>query len=133
MLEISDAFINFANEHLNESTIERMWSWSDLVSVIAMNRKFYKVGNSSSYSMSNITRARGQYVCTFKGNRIDLQIDSPISEEIPTTECTILSSTVALGILNRILTIINLKYKNEQFSNNSEKTATSAHKTTIYI
>lgn len=134
MIDVSNSFINFYNEHLKEGPEKRGFLYNGfLLQVVAANRQFKLTGNhTSDYYGSYI----GTEILTFKGEVKRLNIINSNPSEVTVT--TILNRCAAMFVLMNILKIINFRYKNDYFNTNSgtgssEETPSPAHQTAFYI
>lgn len=111
IIDISNAFIDYYNEHLAKSEEKKslMFSKKLLVEVVVINNKLYTNRYNESYA--NLDRYKGKLVLRFKGKDIRTTIleEEDNQEQTPTT---VLNNNVAMYILKNILRTINFRYIN---------------------
>ena len=107
IIDISNAFIDFCNHHLNiPDAQKRSIANKVLRSVKVANCSFYTTSNGD-----NELRYEGTYLLTFKGEEKCLHI---LNTEESSEMALVLNNSIALSILNRILKVINFRYGNNQ-------------------
>ncbi len=111
IVDISNSFIEYFNTFIHdENLISECFCNKILVRTVASGNKFFKLPSHTDSNESNSAYI-GRKVCMFKGREITLQILD--NEQQPVHETILISSGLAMYILNNILKIINYHYTNE--------------------
>lgn len=120
ILCISNEFIAWYNEQISKGndslpTINRLFNCSYIDKYIISNNTIYRPGN---YNISSLRNHEGKFVCKFKDRDVKIHITN--YEDVNTNNTAILlSSTVALFILNIILKVLNYNYGRKTNNDNS--------------
>lgn len=122
ILDISNSFINWYNNH-RDSTIDYSLQFlinkKILIKTIIEGNDINKVINDiSPLDYSSYTSYQGKYVCTFKGERITLNIRDISVEE---NYSHILNIDLSLYILRLILLVINYNYGKNSETNRTDR------------
>ena len=127
IINISNSFIEWFNLFGNEELLHILYTNNVLTSVLIVDRKFMKTVDRDSPVISE------RHMLTFKGEPVNLKI---ISSPQHSTKSTLLSHNVAVGILLKILKIINYRYNgnstNNEVSVSREGTSPTSEKV-IYL
>lgn len=108
MLDISNAFIQWYNEHKNTDSYDWLFDKGILYKVKAIDGKFCRESNTRlEDSYRNFT---GRYVLTFKGEEKHLVITDAPSARV-SEDTLIMNPDIALQMLKIILININLRYE----------------------
>lgn len=136
MVDISNAFISFYNQTLSGDSDKRKFLFQTgfLVKSLVVDKKFGAADSSSPQLLDSYV---GQYVLTFKGHDVTLQIDQGYHSSPVLT--VILNHEVAMFILDKILTILNFRFNassNHQPTPSSgrvENSTTPTRQTVCYL
>ena len=135
IIDISNSFIDFYNKYYSTTAqnLNHCFTSGLLKQVVVANGKFYNEGGNSDFNISNLDSYQGRRVLTFKGKEICITIidNKQGSESTPTT---VISSSLAMYILQKILRTINFRYKNEYNNKNGRnQEGTPACERVIYL
>lgn len=115
MIDVSNSFIDFFNNVLSKKhpilISEKFFEYHLLYRVVVENEKFYSHSYPSDDTYGDISNYQDKFVLKFKGKNITTKIY--VGERSEVTLATILNQYVAMYILERIIKIINFRYKNE--------------------
>lgn len=129
MVSISNAFIEWVNQHGTPEMVNALYDSEVLLNVTAKQGKFYK---SSRYEHVNYTQYEGQHILDFKGRAITLHIAHGNGPDEQTV-VVLLSHKIAMCILHYILQTINYHYKNGHNNFQQGSTTASTHQTVCYL
>lgn len=116
MLDISNAFIQWYNEHKKTDSYSWLFDKGILYKVKAIDGKFCRESNTRlEDSYRNFI---GRYVLTFKGEEKHLVI-TDVPSARPSEDTLILNPDVALQMLKIILININLRYERKREEDSS--------------
>jgi hypothetical protein len=121
ILCISNEFIAWYNEQISKGTdnlptINNLFNNNYIDKYIISNNTIYKPGN---YNVSSLRNYEGKFVCRFKNRDVKIHITD--YEDVNANNTTILlSSNIALFMLNSILKVLNYKYGRKTNSNDSD-------------
>lgn len=134
IIDISNSFIDFYNKYFSTTAqnLNNCFIRGLLRQVVVANGKFYtEDGDSTSY-VNNLNNYQNKLVLAFKGKEIRTTIiDNEQNNE--STLTTVISSRLAMYILQKILRTINFRYKNEHNKNRRNQEATPACERVIYL
>ena len=134
IIDISNSFIDFYNKYFSTTAqnLNNCFTRGLLRQVVVANGKFYtEDGDSTSY-VNNLNNYQNKLVLTFKGKEIRTTIiDNEQNNE--STLTTVISSHLAMYILQKILRTINFRYKNEYNKNRRNQEVTPACERVIYL
>lgn len=135
IIDISNSFIDFYNKYfsITAQRLNNCFTNGILKQVVVANGKFYNEGENSDFNISNLDSYQGKRVLTFKGKEICTTIiDNKQDNE--STSTTVISSSLAMYILQKILRTINFRYKNEYNNKNGRnQEGTPACERVIYL
>ena len=112
LIDISNSFIAFFNEKhpSNSALIADLYGEGVIRKVFIQGLQFS--GTTRSSERHSISEYIGSHVCWFKGRDIVLNIEeSPDNNN--SNIATVLNNRIAIHLLNKILRVINYRYKNE--------------------
>lgn len=135
IIDISNSFIDFYNKFYSttDQNLNNCFTNGILKQVVVANGKFYNEGENRDFNISNLDSYQGKRVLTFKGKEICTTIidNKQDNESTPTT---VISSSLAMYILQKILRTINFRYKNEYNNKNGRnQEGTPACERVIYL
>jgi hypothetical protein len=135
IIDISNSFIDFYNKYYSTTAqnLNNCFTVGLLKQVVVANGKFYNEGGNNNFNVSNLDSYQGRRVLTFKGKEICTTIiDNKQGSE--STLTTVISSRLAMYILQKILRTINFRYKNEYNNKNGRNQEdTTACERVIYL
>ena len=119
IVDISNCFINWFNVYkATERDIRNCINGRLIFQRYAVDRSIKR--NGSNHSV-NIGDYEGEYVCDFKGRRITLHIISLEEMEDSPTPITLLSNRVSCQILDRVVKVLNYRFRNERNQDRGEE------------
>lgn len=123
IIDISNTFIDFFNKYITGTDIyitrlkDRLYQ-NLLYHTIISNGKFYRCEDNNNYAPDrNIQLYRNQKVLTFKGKDILTTITEDAASLDNITPSTIIEHKFAMYVLQKILTTVNYRYRNEYYYN----------------
>lgn len=134
IIDISNSFIDFYNKYYSTTVgnLNNCFSKGMLKQVIVADGKFYNEGNYNSFDINNFSEYQNKLVLTFKGKEIRTTIINN-KQGSEATLTTVISNSVAMFILQKILRTINFRYKNEHNKYRRNKKVTTACERIIYL
>lgn len=135
IIDISNSFIDFYNKFYSTTTqnLNHCFTTGLLKQVVVANGKFYNESENSDFNISNLDSYQGKRVLTFKGKEICTTIINN-KQGSESTLTTVISSRLAMYILQKILRTINFRYKNEYNNKNGRnQEGTTACERVIYL
>lgn len=119
IVDISNSFINWFNVYkATDRSLRNDLNGRLIFQRYAVDRSIMRSGSNHSV---NIEDYEGDYVCDFKGRRITLHIIPFEEMENNPTPITLIHSRVACQILDRIIKVLNYRFRNERKQDRGEE------------
>jgi len=131
MIDISNTFITYYNEHGRREWISTVYSSKLLVNALVSNGKFYRNGEINNNRHDNY---EGYNLLIFKNEWKSLHIERDGQEHMENT--LLLKQSLAMYILQAILKTINYRYENKhnnQLGSDSSETPAPTYQTVCYL
>lgn len=135
IIDLSNAFIDFFNQHLNSNSYMATQCFSNrlLQHAILYNGEFYSENFGSHDTAASLDEYRNRHVLTFKGQDIRTVILKESQQE-ENCRIIIISHFLAMYIMKKILRTINYRYKNGHNNQDTgDQESPSSRQRVIYL